>query len=187
MTEGKPMSDISQIHLQPELSDLYQDIQAATNHDIATIRHNLSYDYFQGDDLAFEAHLLSFRKAALAAEQPFVVAYSTYVSCRHLIVQNLPCHNKGLFLNLGGVQLSLVPPEIGLLINLVGLNLRGNHLASLPIEFEKLPHLQELNLVDNKIQSLPSCLLGSSILTLVLFDRLEENRKALEKLRDVSL
>ncbi len=177
------MTGISQIHVQPELSDLYQDIQAATNHDIPTIRHNLSYDYFQEDEDAFNKHLLSFRAATLAAEQSFAMAYDIYFFFRDLIIKNLPCSNEALSINSAGVQLVLLPPEIGLLFNLVEINLRLNRLLALPVDIRKLVHLEKLILVDNKIQSLPPCLFEMPQLKVILSDHQEENDKAFLKLR----
>lgn len=181
------MTGVSQIHVQPELSDLYQEIQAATNHDIPTIRHNLSYDYFQEDEDAFDKHLLSFRAATLAARHSFSMAYDIYVSCRDLIIKNLPCEKELFSLNSAGVQLVLLPPEIGSLLNLVAINLRTNCLLSLPIALAELPRLQEINIVDNKIQSLPSCLFELPQLQVILSDHDEENERALERLRQGDL
>lgn len=177
------MTGVSQIHVQPELVDLYQDIKAATNHDILTIRHNLSYDYFQEDEDAFDKHLLSFRAATLAARHSFSMAYDIYISMRNLILKNLPCSDRTLLLNAAGVQLVLLPPEIGFLINLIELNLRLNHLLALPMDIQKLVHLEKLILVDNKIHSLPGCLFELPQLKVILSDQDEENEKALERLR----
>lgn len=181
------MTGLSQIHFQPELGDLYQDIQVATNHDIDIIRHNLSCDYFQGDETAFKTHLLSFRKAALLAEQSFSMAYDIYKSMRDLIVKNLPCSDEILSINAAGVQLVLLPPEIGLLFHLIKINLRANHLLSLPMDIGKLVHLEKLILVDNKIQSLPSCLFDLPQLKVILSDQHEENEKTLASLKTDSL
>lgn len=177
------MTGVSQIHVHPELDELFRDIQATTNHDIATIRENLSSDYFQEDEAAFESHLLSFRTAALAADQPFAMAYDIYFFFRDLIIKNLPCSDEALSINSAGVQLVLLPPEIGLLFNLVEINLRVNRLLALPVDIRKLVHLEKLILVDNKIQSLPTCLFEMPQLKVILSDHQEENDEAFLKLR----
>lgn len=58
-------------------------------------------------------------------------------------------------LNLRDNKLTTLPPEIGQLISLIRLDLSGNQLATLPPELCQLRNLQELNLRDNKLTALP--------------------------------
>jgi hypothetical protein len=58
-------------------------------------------------------------------------------------------------LDLSGLELENVPPEIGALIKLEELYLYGNLLSSLPPEIAHLVNLKELNLDVNEFQSLP--------------------------------
>jgi Leucine-rich repeat (LRR) protein/Zn-dependent protease with chaperone function len=57
-------------------------------------------------------------------------------------------------LHLSGNDLTSLPPEIGQLTNLVVLDLNGNHLTSLPKEFNRL-HPTDLNLSDNGLTRVP--------------------------------
>jgi hypothetical protein len=58
-------------------------------------------------------------------------------------------------LNLNNLNLTVLPPEIGLLTNLQDLYLKGNQLTVLPPEFGKLIKLQELYLYGNPFPALP--------------------------------
>ena len=58
-------------------------------------------------------------------------------------------------LDLSGNQLSSLPPAIAQLQNLQGLNLRVNQLSSLPPAIAQLQNLQQLNLRGNQLSSLP--------------------------------
>jgi internalin A len=59
-------------------------------------------------------------------------------------------------LNLGGLGLTEVPPEIGQLTNLHRLELMGNEITSLPAEIFQLTNLRLLSLNDNQLIYLPS-------------------------------
>ena len=59
-------------------------------------------------------------------------------------------------LNLSGLGLTSLPPEIGVLTVLTTLNLDGNQLASVPPEIQKLNRLTRLDLSSNQLTSLPS-------------------------------
>jgi internalin A len=61
----------------------------------------------------------------------------------------------GTFLDLGGLGLTQVPPEIGQLSALRELRLDGNQLTSLPPEIGKLAALKELDLSNNQLTRLP--------------------------------
>src|SRR6266568_2872488 len=56
---------------------------------------------------------------------------------------------------LSGLNLSLVPSEIGQLTKLKTLNLSNNHLRQLPPEIEQLTSLQQLDLSNNQLMQLP--------------------------------
>ena len=58
-------------------------------------------------------------------------------------------------LDLVGMDLTSLPPEIGELTNLTGLNLSDNQLTSLPPEIGKLTNLTELVLSGDRLTSLP--------------------------------
>src|SRR5262245_25176715 len=58
-------------------------------------------------------------------------------------------------LNLSGMSLHKLPPEIGTLSNLLELELGGNNLNTLPPEIGNLSNLQALALWDNQLSSLP--------------------------------
>ena len=58
-------------------------------------------------------------------------------------------------LNLSGLQLRVLPPEIGNFTHLTQLNLFNNQLSFLPSEIGQLTLLTELNLSSNKLTSLP--------------------------------
>ena len=62
---------------------------------------------------------------------------------------------QGASLDLSGLRLSQVPPEIGQLSALTKLDLSNNKLASLPPEIGQLSALKEVNLSNNKLASLP--------------------------------
>ena len=63
--------------------------------------------------------------------------------------------HKLLGLNLGGNQLISIPPEIGKLNKLLGLNLGGNQLVSIPPEIGELQNLQKLALWGNQLTTIP--------------------------------
>ena len=54
-------------------------------------------------------------------------------------------------LSLGYCNLTFVSPDIGKLVNLVGLRLNGNEISALPSEMIKLNKLTYLSLQDNKL------------------------------------
>ena len=58
-------------------------------------------------------------------------------------------------LDLSGLGLTSVPPEIGQLTELTELDLSGNQLTSLPSEIGQLAELTELNLYGNHLALLP--------------------------------
>lgn len=58
-------------------------------------------------------------------------------------------------LNLEGLELNFLPPEIGELQELTGLILKGNKLTSLPAQIGQLTQLQDLNLEGNLLETLP--------------------------------
>src|SRR5262245_60016705 len=64
-------------------------------------------------------------------------------------------NGRGLTLNLCGLGLETVPPEIGQLTWLESLDLGANRLTSLPAEFWRLTCLIELHLDGNQLVSLP--------------------------------
>ncbi|ODS22716.1 hypothetical protein AB835_12700 [Candidatus Endobugula sertula] len=59
-------------------------------------------------------------------------------------------------LNLNNNRLAILPPEIGDLTNLTVLNLNGNRLTTLPSEIGSLTHLTVLNLNNNQLTRLPA-------------------------------
>ena len=58
-------------------------------------------------------------------------------------------------LDLSNIDLSCVPREIGLLVNLTNLNLSNNQFTTLPESFGQLANLQYLNLDGNQLTTLP--------------------------------
>jgi Leucine-rich repeat (LRR) protein len=60
-----------------------------------------------------------------------------------------------LDLDLSGLGLASLPPEIGQLASLQSLHLADNRLASLPPEIGKIANLQSLDLSNNQLASLP--------------------------------
>src|SRR5688500_18243192 len=58
-------------------------------------------------------------------------------------------------LNLSGLGLTELPPEIGQLTRLSWLRLDKNQLADLPPEIVQLPNLRALALAENQLTSLP--------------------------------
>ncbi len=62
---------------------------------------------------------------------------------------------KGTRLDLSGLGLTTLPPEIGQLTALTRLDLYNNHLSALPPEIGKLTALTQLNLERNRLTSLP--------------------------------
>ena len=58
-------------------------------------------------------------------------------------------------LNLRGLGLADLPPELGRIRSLKKLSLSGNHLASLPPKLGQLKSLRELDLEHNQLTSLP--------------------------------
>ena len=62
----------------------------------------------------------------------------------------------GMFLDLRGLRLSQVPPEICQLSSLTDLAISDNQLTSLPPEIGQLTALKELHLQNNQLTSLPS-------------------------------
>ncbi len=62
---------------------------------------------------------------------------------------------KGTALDLGGLGLTTLPPEIGQLTALASLYLFNNQLSSLPPEIGQLTTLTEFHLQDNQLSSLP--------------------------------
>jgi hypothetical protein len=63
-------------------------------------------------------------------------------------------------LDLSGLGLTELPPEIGILANLEELNLRDNQLNSLPLEMAKLSNLEVLDLSNNQPTTLTAAICG---------------------------
>jgi internalin A len=59
-------------------------------------------------------------------------------------------------LDLSGLQLTRLPPEISQLDRITSLNLSENHLTTLPAEIGQLASVRDLNLSDNRLTSLPA-------------------------------
>ncbi len=76
-------------------------------------------------------------------------------------------------LNLNGNQLTSLPESLGNLTALRGLGLNGNHLSSLPESFGQLAALRWLNLENNRLSSLPE---SFGDLTVLEELRLSKNR-----------
>jgi Leucine-rich repeat (LRR) protein len=62
---------------------------------------------------------------------------------------------QGQRLNLCGIGLSHLPPEIGQLTELLSLELARNYLSSLPSEIEELKRLRHINLASNLFLGMP--------------------------------
>ena len=73
----------------------------------------------------------------------------------HSLADALKDSGKVTILNLGGQQLSSLPPEIGELTNLTELRLAGNRLTDLPPEISQLSQLTTLGLANNQLTGLP--------------------------------
>ncbi|WPR71490.1 leucine-rich repeat domain-containing protein [Flavobacterium sp. NG2] len=71
-------------------------------------------------------------------------------------------------LDLIGVGLESIPPEIFEIESLVTLRLRGNRIKIIPNEIEQLINLKELNIIDNQIATLPSALFRLPNLQIIL-------------------
>ena len=71
-----------------------------------------------------------------------------------LITQNISAQDPTL--DLGGMDLTKLPPEIGLATHLTKLSLRGNQLITLPAEIGLLTNLNFLSAADNTIEWLPA-------------------------------
>ncbi|MBK8038882.1 MAG: leucine-rich repeat domain-containing protein [Verrucomicrobiaceae bacterium] len=80
--------------------------------------------------------------------------------CRHM-------GQIGIGLNLSGLGLTQVPPEIGQLSSLTHFALFSNQLTSLPPEIGQLSALTDLNLSDNQFTSLPPQIGKLSALTTI--------------------
>ena len=72
-----------------------------------------------------------------------------------LDLANQPAIQAVTRLDLSHNQISVIPPEIGALVNLRELNLRGNQIAVIPPELGALVNLRELYFSDNNISMLP--------------------------------
>src|SRR5258708_7686741 len=62
---------------------------------------------------------------------------------------------RGTDLNLGGLHLTTLPPQIGQLTALTGLFLDRNQLRALPPEIGQVPALTQLSLNINQLRALP--------------------------------
>lgn len=99
---------------------------------------------------------------------------------------------KIAYLDLSGLELKEIPPEIGLFTGLKELKLNGNLLESLPQEMRSLIHLVDLKLNNNKFREFPTALL--TLRSLCMLD-LSQNQlrdfpkymKTMENLWDLNL
>jgi hypothetical protein len=64
-------------------------------------------------------------------------------------------NGRAIGLDLAGLGLDTIPPDIGKLIGLADIDLGRNHLRRLPQAFEELTDLETLRLGDNELDSLP--------------------------------
>ncbi|BBI16551.1 leucine-rich repeat domain-containing protein [Neochlamydia sp. S13] len=88
--------------------------------------------------------------------QPQIIALSLKKK-GELLTQWIKEHSKNIInLNLDGVGLTFLPPEIGQLSQLIALGLGDNHLTIIPPEIGQLSHLQALGLSNNQLTALPA-------------------------------
>jgi internalin A len=85
-------------------------------------------------------------KKPTQAEEAYAEALRRIEACREA---------KGHDIDLYGLRLAALPPEIGRLTALTELNLTDNELTALPREISRLTALTELNLSGNKLTALP--------------------------------
>ncbi|MEM8861743.1 MAG: leucine-rich repeat domain-containing protein [Chloroflexota bacterium] len=71
-----------------------------------------------------------------------------------LIQQNIEAQES--VLDLGGMNLTTLPPEIGQAVHVTRLSLRRNQLMTLPPEIGQLTQLQILSAADNELEWLPA-------------------------------
>src|SRR5438093_1390211 len=81
---------------------------------------------------------------------------SAHVQAQRRIQQ--AAKNGKTFLDLSGLGLTSVPPEIGQLTQLTTLNLDKNQLTSVPPEIGQLTQLDRLDLDNNQLAELPDSL-----------------------------
>lgn len=86
-------------------------------------------------------------------------AQAAYNEARRWIID---CHVRRL--DLSGLGLTTLPPEIGQLTALTRLDLSNNQLTSLPPETGRLTALTELFLHDNPALAIPSPILGPTLI-----------------------
>ena len=71
-----------------------------------------------------------------------------------LIQENIEAQEP--ILDLGGMGLTIIPPEIGQAIHITRLSVRRNQLITLPAEIGQLTQLQVLSAADNTLEWLPA-------------------------------
>ncbi|MFT5193452.1 MAG: Leucine-rich repeat (LRR) protein [Cellvibrionaceae bacterium] len=71
-----------------------------------------------------------------------------------IILENIA--SKDPVLELGGLDLSALPPELRLATHVTRLSLRGNMLETFPLEITALINLTFLSVADNKISEIPA-------------------------------
>jgi hypothetical protein len=86
----------------------------------------------------------------------YVMCYKIELLTRKLGINKSICSTLKLSELLSSNNIKIIPPEIGLLVNLQQLDLRDNQISSIPSEIGLLTNLQQLNLSDNQIRSIPS-------------------------------
>jgi hypothetical protein len=87
-----------------------------------------------------------------------------FLDCQKDIPVDHKCNSLGMhprtisenYWNLCDMNLKLIPPEIGLMTNLVMLYLHRNQLKSIPVEISKLTKLTRLDIDNNNYDSIPS-------------------------------
>lgn len=77
---------------------------------------------------------------------------------------------SGTVLDLSGLGLTTLPPEIGQLANLALLNLSENQFTALPLAITQLTNIKTLDLHKNQLNTLPPEIAKLSKLTLLLLD-----------------
>lgn len=149
-----------------------QHIATLTYQPLEVITKTLSNSHFQTGP-AFSIHCVQFLESikSLPEQDPTLDnkierSFEAYQNCLSSI-----SHNKGPELQFFMTDLTILPPSLGLRVNLTKLNLWYNHLTSLPDSIASLTNLVTFSLSINNFTQFPTVILRLHNLTTLNFSR----------------
>lgn len=150
-------------------TDICKEIAGALNLPISEVRQSLSRESF-ADEAEFAAHvytiferrleILNYKRQrhSLPPISPYLI-FKQYKIARERVLQNMNDPQK-TNLNLSGLNLLALPPELMKCKHLTQLDISNNNLTQIPRNFIELSNLTKIKAQQNKFTSIPYELLS---------------------------